>query len=279
MKKNEEKKAKPKIAILTPTRDGQVDCNYTATLTGIINLLGDEYEIKPSIIQGVSDIARGRSRLWNMWYQTDVDYCLWIDSDIAFRPQELKRMLHSNLAFVALNYAKKQNFDEAFLRSAHLLQQSNGDIDPVKARQASYTYVSTGEHKLFSEGEFEGIVTCDGVGFGAVLIHRDGADLIMNWAKNNLPEVVFDPINEGGKDIVGYHVFETEYGEDGSTLGEDFSFCKRYKKAGGQICLIADALVRHAGFTHYDGNFQSYLDVMQLLPKGEKPLHKNYSKK
>ena len=279
MKKKEETKAKPKIAILTPTRDGMVDSGYTATVSGIISELSDEYDIKASIIQGVSDIARGRSRLWNMWYQTDVDYCLWLDSDIAFSPSDFKRMLDSNLAFVALNYAKKQNFDEAFLRAAHLIQQANGSIDPIKARQASYTYVSTGEHKLYSEGEFKGIVTCDGVGFGAVLIHRDGADLIMNWAKENLPEVTFEPINAGAKDIVGYHVFETFYEEDGNTLGEDFSFCKRYKIAGGEICMIADAFVRHQGFTHYDGNFQSYLDVMQLLPKGEKPLHKEYVKK
>ena len=161
MKKKDETKAKPKISILTPTRDGQVDCSYAATISGIINLLGDEYDIQPSIIQGVSDIARGRSRLWNMWYQTDVDYCLWLDSDIAFRPADFKRMLDTNLAFVSLNYAKKQNFDEAFLRSAHLLQEAKGSIDPVEARQASYTYVSTGEHKLYEEGEFKNIVTCD----------------------------------------------------------------------------------------------------------------------
>lgn len=279
MKKKEETKAKPKIAILTPTRDGQVDCSYTATITGIINLLGDEYEIKPSIIQGVSDIARGRSRLWNMWYQTDVDYCLWLDSDIAFSPVDFKRMLDSNLAFVALNYAKKQNFDEAFLRAAHLIQQSQGSIDPIAARQASYTYVSTGQHKLFEEGQFKNIVTCDGVGFGAVLIHREGAELLMKWAHNHLPQVTFESVHEGSDDIKGYHVFETFYDDDGGTLGEDFSFCKRYKEAGGEICILSDAVVRHAGFTHYDGCFKTYMDVCKLLPDDAPALHKDYSKK
>ena len=278
MKKKEEKKAKPKIAILTPTRDGQVDCGYSATVAEIISFLHEEYYIKPTIVQGVSDIAKGRSRLWNMWYQTDVDYCLWIDSDISFKPEDLKRMLDSGLPFVALNYAKKQNVDEAFLRSAHILQQSEGQIDPIKARQASYIYVSTGEHMLAKEGKFKNFVTCDGVGFGAVLIHRSGADMLMNWAKNNLPKVKFDGIQHDSV-IEGYHVFDTYYLDDGSTLAEDFSFCKRYKESGGEVVIMSDAVVRHSGFAHYDGCFKTYMDVLQMMPEGQEPLHKEYSKK
>lgn len=277
------KETKKKVAVLTPTRDGLVDSSYVSSLVETVKLLSDKYDISPSIVTGVSDIALGRTKLWSAWYKNkDVDYCLWLDSDIGVNPKDYARLFECidkyDLDAIAVSYPKKAYDPRALLRSAHILQQNEGQIDVGISVEASYTYVSTGLHKLINEGELKGLMTCDGVGFGCVLIGRKGADKLMKWAEKNMDKTEIEHIFKENETIKGYHIFDSVMNEENEVLSEDYSFFERWKMAGNSLYILPDVKVRHTGFSHYDGNFQSFVKVMGYLDAESEPLNKDYRK-
>jgi hypothetical protein len=259
-------KKRKTVAVLTPTRDGLVDISYTQSLVASIRELSDEYDIQPTLISGVSDITTGRNKLWNLWYQTDVDFCLWVDSDISWNPIDLKNMLESPVAVIGGNYAKKEYNHEAFLRYASLQQNHLGEINVKEALEASFGYVSTGSHSKYIEGESKGLMSVEGVGLGFLLISRIAADELMNWAAINMQKLSMESLS--GKRIKGYPVFNPVTGLDidGEDVGygEDFSFCKRLNESGVKIFIDPSMRLRHSGYHVFDSCFDSFLKMSEL---------------
>lgn len=264
-------KEKKKIAILTPTREGLVDISYSNSLIATMKLLGDEYDIQPTLVSGISDIVQGRNRLFNLWIKSDADYCLWVDSDISWNPVDLKSMLDSPCSVIAVNYPKKANDYKSFLQFASMLQQHTGEIDVEKALEASYSYTSTGKHNKYGEGEFKGLMSVGGIGMGFFLMHRSAAEPLLDWASTNMQKVNMATLT--GKAIDGYpffnHIVDDEYGDNGSLecFGEDFSFCKRLGYAGLKIFIDPNIRLRHSGYSVYDGKFSSFVELVEISQK------------
>jgi len=260
-----------KIAILTPTRDGLVDINYTNSLLATQKLLAGEWEVEPTLVSGTSDITSARNTLFNLWYYTtDVDVVMFIDSDVSWNPRDLKRWLDKGYYQCSGNYPKKAFTPEAFLRAAHLLQQQEGEIDIKKALRASWDYISTGRHNVIASGDYEGLMTTEGVGMGFFMMHRDAADILMDWAEANMTKTVFYTLNEE-KPAEGYAVFNHVQDEEGKNYGEDFSFCRRMTEAGLTILLDPKVTLRHTGNVAFDGEFQCLVDVMKLAKESGSP--------
>ena len=266
-----------KLAILTPTRDGLVDINYTSSMLATQKLLAGEWEVEPTMISGASDVTSARNTLFNLWYgTTDVDAVMFIDSDISWNPEDLKRWLDKGYYMCSGNYPKKAFNPEAFLRAAHLMQKVDGEVDVKKALRASYDYISTGRHNLISGGDYDGLMTTEGVGMGFFMMHRDAADVLMDWAKENMTKTKFYTLSED-KPTEGYAVFNHVQDEEGKNYGEDFSFCRRMIDAGLTILLDPNVTLRHTGNVGFDGEFQCLIDVMKMAKEaGEPDLGNNF---
>jgi hypothetical protein len=252
-----------KLSILTPTRDGLVDINYTSSLLATQKLLSGEWEVEPTMISGASDITSARNALFNLWYQTDVDVVMFIDSDVSWNPRDLKRWLDSGLFVVSGNYPKKAFNVQNLLKAAHLLQNKYGEVDPKKALRASFEYISTGAHRKIVKGEYEGYMLVDAVGMGMFMMRREAADVVMSWAEENMQKTKFSTLSYE-KAVEGYPIFNHVMDENGQGYGEDFSFCRRLGEAGVQIFLDPKMTLRHTGTVSFDGCFQDMMDVVEL---------------
>lgn len=277
---------KKRLAIMTPTRDGLVDINYCSSMVESIKLI-DDWNISPSIISGASDIVGARNAMWNAWYyKTDVEAMMWIDSDIAWHPNDLKRWLSLECGVIAGNYAKKKFKPLSFLQSAEIFQASCGSVDPEQALRASYDYVSTGAHRNIISGEFEGLMTVDGIGMGFFLMHREAADILIKYADENWQDkkAKFYTLGQDNP-ILGYSLYNTIISEDGTSWGEDYSFCRRLKEAGITIFMDPNVPLRHGGYTVFDSNFSEQLKTVQavrenpnlVLPEGQLMINQEQS--
>lgn len=252
-----------KLSVLTPTRDGLVDINYVRSLMAT-QAICEGWQIEPTMTTGNSDITKARNDLFNMWYQSDVDACLFVDSDISWQPYQFKSWLDAEYSLMAANYPKKQFNFEAFLKICNAMQIKNGHIEVGKALSASFDYVSTGEHRVIEGGDFHGKMMVRGVGMGFFYIDRDAADLLFEWAKKNMEPYKFHGIG-GGKVYTGYPVFNHLNREDGKMFGEDFSFCQRLIEAGINPVIDPEMEVMHTGQTGFVGKFKDYTDAHQLF--------------
>jgi hypothetical protein len=257
---------KKRLAICTPTRDGLVDINYTASMVGSIKQIED-WDIEPSMISGASDIVGARNAMFNAWYyKTDVEAMMFVDSDISWHPNDLERMLSYDCGVIAANYPKKSFKPMAFLQSATLFQTAENCVDPLQALRASYDYVSTGRHDLIIDGEFEGLMTVGGVGMGFFLIHREAAKILLDYAEETMHKVNFSSLDEKNP-VEGYPVFNPLVTEDNFQFSEDFAFCRRLRDAGITIFLDPRVPLRHSGYANFDGCFQEQMLMVELAKK------------
>jgi hypothetical protein len=272
---------KRRLAIVTPTREGLVDINYTSSLVESVKMI-DDWDVKPTIISGASDIIGARNTLFNSWYwETDVEAMMFIDSDISWNPHDLKRWLAiEGVGVLAGNYAKKKVKPLTLLQTAQIFQTATGEVDPEKVMRAHFDYVSTGTHNEIVGGEFKGLHSVDGIGLGFMLVHREAADILMNWAASNMPRCKVNTLGEKD-DLMGYAVFDPFVDENAQNWREDFAFCRRLKNAGLVIFMDSRVPLRHTGYTAFDGEFYAQLELVKhvkanpdlTLPEGHLTLN------
>jgi len=269
--------AKKRIAIVTPTRDGLVDMNYTNSVFHTQKILGKDYDVELSLLSGVSDIVGGRNKIFNKWYyDTDVEYLLWVDSDISYSPLDLKKMLEFDVDVIGGNYPKKKIDVRTLLQTASLMQNLTGEVDAQSCLEASFEYVVGGQTNIIQGGDLDGLSTCEMLGMGMMLMKREGADKLISWCDKNMTKKSW-PWN--GKMIEGYGVFDSSVNSDGHNLAEDFAFCSRLKEAGIKLYFHPRMKIRHSGYMAFDGDFQQVVDLAMLAyENGQEMPGTNYKK-
>ena len=270
--------AKPKICVATPTRDGLVDTDFCSSLFQLQKLLGNDYDIEPTLVRGVSDIVGGRNKIFNKWfYETDVEYILWIDSDVAFHAPDVKSMLDRNVELIGGSYPKKK-FDVAnLLHTAAMMQQMDGQVVAEKALAASLNYVVGGKTDIFTKGELAGLIRCERMGMGFVLIRRGAATKLMNWASENMEKTT---MYWNDKPVEGYAVFDPIKNESGDYYAEDYSFSWRLVQAGVQILIDPSMRLVHSGNVSFHGCYQDVLDfATKVYERGEEMPGDDYEKR
>lgn len=258
--------AKKRIAVVTPTRDGLVDISYTQAVFNLQKILGDEYDVELTLQMGVSDIATGRNKLWNKWYYyTDVEYLFWVDSDIAFSAGDIKKLLeYEGCDIIGGNYPKKLFDAKSLLECASLMQQFDGQVEAIKALEASMHYVASGQTSIIEGGSKNGLARTDRLGLGCCLVSREGAKRLMDWAEKNMEKVRWD---WNGDECEGYGVFNPVVSSEGFQYGEDYSFFERCGNAGVELWFHPEMRLRHTGMTSFDGNFNSVVELAKQCAK------------
>jgi len=146
----------------------------------------------------------------------DVDYLMFIDSDIHFSRWQLERLRSHNKGIVGGVYLKKK-----------------------------LPYTPVCNNKIGDEGN---LTLMREIGTGFMMIRRD----VFEKMKEAFPERKYKPYSherpsENYYDFFGVGVDE----ENGYYLSEDYYFCKKARELGINVYLDQDILVEHSGRMMY----------------------------
>jgi hypothetical protein len=187
------------------------------------------------------DIAELRSMATTIWYDTmpDVQYLLFIDSDMGFAPEMVLDMMH---------------FDEPIV----------GAIYPQRNLPTSWAGSGTGESMTQRRGNF---MEVEGVGMGVTLIRRDVVSIMLQ----KFPELVDVKIgmqpyakilqSAGANRLI--RVFDKMVIPERGCVSEDLSFCIRWRQCGGQVWAAVGYRISHVGPYDYGACYLDHVTQQQ----------------
>jgi hypothetical protein len=164
------------------------------------------------------DIAELRNMVLSVWYdvQKQCTHLLFIDDDMGFSPNLVIDMLAFNEPVVGAIYPKR----------GVPRQWSGSGIEAAEYRQ--------------------GFIEVEGVGGGCLLIRRDAVDKMVE----TYPELIGDYMTLGDMKAAGgtrtLRFFDQLQTPEGKR-SEDFSFCQRWRDAGGVVWAATAHEIQHVG--------------------------------
>lgn len=244
-----------------------------------------QIEIKFSFIFNESLITRARNYLVDEFlYRSNATHLLFIDSDIAFNPQDILALLALDKDIAGAPYPKKSikwgNIKKASLRS--ILNSYHGDKKQEVITALEQNNLPALMGMTLEDGELPKIVgdyvfnPAPGttrfsiteplevleVGTGFMMVKRD----VFSKFKEQYPDLKYKPDHVGQKNFDGsryIHAFFDcfidrgqgfGYGGSERYLSEDYAFCQRWRFMGGQVWLCPWMQTSHIGTYMFEGN-------------------------
>jgi hypothetical protein len=198
------------------------------------------------------DIAELRSMATTIWYDTmpDVQYMLFIDSDMGFAPDMVLDMMH---------------FDEPLV----------GAIYPQRNLPTSWAGSGTGEAMTQRRGNF---MEVEGVGMGCTLIRRD----VITAMLTKFPELIdgrislqpyFKILQSAGANRL-LRVFDKMNVENRGWVSEDLSFCIRWRMCGGQVWAAVGYRISHVGPYDYGACYLEHVTQQEAVAQQQAAMQK-----
>jgi hypothetical protein len=217
----------PTLFIATPCLDGNVSAHYTASLARSIMLLQQRGWRAPQVDFeiGNSLIADARNKLVARFLASDCSDLVFIDADLSWQAADLLRLASHDRPLVAGVYQRKSRtkIDFAVKFGADIAQDADG------------------------------LVAVQRVGTGFMRLRRDGLEKMV--AAHPALRLKNPAAPDDGR---FYALFDTAV-VDGQFVGEDFTFCDRWRALGGQVLIDPALNFAHHGATAYDEPLRKYL--------------------
>ena len=241
-----------KVAIATPTYDGNVTIEYLHSLRALESDF-QKNQIKSTLITlEATTLAFARNTFASI-VMNDKSYThlLFVDADMGFLPEAVMKLLRSGHAVTGCVYPTRQ-FNLVKFHAA-----SRSIANPGQAQLAAGEYVAAAALERNDRGQCfvqDGFVRTSRIGMGITLIRREALEELAQ----KLPELVSssDKDRYYAKAVNGpvLQCFANIYA-DGVLSSEDASFCKRWIQCGGEIWALIDQTVIHVGRYKSPGNF------------------------
>lgn len=164
-------------------------------------------------------------------------HLLFIDTDMGFSPSAVMRMLAADSEVIGCAYPYRT------LPLHEPVSTSGVPLRQIMSEMAPYTaYFARGTAKVDVNN---GICEVEALGTGLMLVRRDVLEALVRTGaisryRNHFP---YDQYLKQQH----YHGFFDYVIEDGACLGEDISFCRRWRQTGGKILAICDQEIMHIG--------------------------------
>ena len=121
-----------RVAILTPSYDGSVSIEYSSSLAKSVMLLSDNgYHLEHIYINGEAIVQSARNKLFFNAYHKDYDCVVWIDSDIEWNPEDLLKLVKSNLDVVGATYRRKTIKELYVAKISNLIKGDIIEVDGI----------------------------------------------------------------------------------------------------------------------------------------------------
>lgn len=223
-----------KILVGTPTYNGQLTTNYTGSLLALWSEFDGQLDWKTT---SGTLLAWARNTLASLVLASDHTHLLFIDSDIAFPPSLIRRMVAFDAPIVSA-VCPHRTLDP---RRVHAMSRANADPGSAWARSLSFIL-----ELETPPVERDGFYRATRTGTGLMLIKRE----VFETLRDAYPDL-YRPAGGTYYEFQGLtHVlqcFDPAYDENGVSVGEDVSFCRRWQATGGQLWVVYDDAVGHVG--------------------------------
>jgi hypothetical protein len=211
----------PHVMIATPST-GEMKADYVRTLVATVaDLAKHGIAVTYSTIAG-GDLPKLRSMLAARFLATpQATHLFFVDSDMVFAGDLCRRLLSYDKPMIGGAYRTRDD-------TARWLVGANGGTAQI----------------------VNGLMRCDQIGFGCVLIRRDALEVMAAKGRN---------------------LFTSRAEDADDPVSEDISFCRRWRvDCNGEIWALVDARIGHVGDYVY-GADRSYLEAM--LAEGKATRH------
>ena len=238
---------KPTIFVATPCYGGLLTRNYVVSLMQtMVACQREGISLHFNFLGGESLITRARSQLTSDFLEIPTaTHLLFIDADISFAPEQLMRLLGIDKDVAAAMYPVKDIFWDKLAARAN-------EGEPLNQAGLLYTaQLCTGEAAR-TEDDF---ATAEYAATGFLLIKR----VVIERMIAAHPELKFrylDVPRQGQlpRDTL-YALFDCMIDPaNGQYLSEDYSFCRRWRKIGGEIWVDLRSKLTHEGNFRFHGD-------------------------
>lgn len=261
-------KYNPKLHILTPCYGSLCQVTYVYSLmetTELCRNLG--IELKVDFCRNDSLVTRARNNLIaKAMSDKSMTHVIFIDSDITWSPIDILKLMISDKSLVGGVYPlKKYNWDK-------LLPSDTNFIDTVVSKKNNshlkelITDLDTIQHNLvkYNVNYLGNVLNIEKnlakvrhIATGFMMIQRDTLEkMFTHYSSTKYTDDVGYLI--GMENDNAYALFDCGV-EDGHYLSEDWLFCDRWNKMGGDIHVDISINLTHTGVEDFKGSFISSL--------------------
>lgn len=255
---------KKKLFVATPMYGGQCHGSYTKAVADLMTVC-TKYGIDARLffIFNESLITRARNYLADEFLRSDMDYLMFIDSDIHFEAQDILVMMHfainhPEMEILCGPYPKKTI---AWEKIKVAVDKGFADKDPNVLEEFVGDYVFNPADNLSSFRIDEPVEVKEG-GTGFMLVQRS-AFLKMD---EKYPELLYKPDHvrtknfDGSREIMAY--FDTVIDPKSKRyLSEDYMFCQWARNAGAKVWMLPWIKLKHAGSYIFGGSLAALAAV------------------
>ena len=244
------------ILIATPCFGGVVSQSYMLSVIRLMSYSKSAgFDVSLSMLGYDALISRARSTLVAAFLDNPAaTHLLFVDADIGFEPQQVERLLRLDKDFAGALYPLK-SIDWDFIPQRCV---EHGE----SVQQAALSYVGTfcPETERKQEGDF---VTAIYAGGGFQLIRRSALErMIAAYPETHFRRVHSMPMTGSRREAAQssnlFALFDCIIDpETGAYLSEDYSFCLRWRRIGGDIWIDAASKLTHSGPYEFVGDHAS----------------------
>ena len=264
-------KNKPKLYILTPCFNGMCYVNYTTCLMNTIELFKSlDFPLQIEFCKGDSLITRARNNLIaRAMNDPKMTHMMFIDSDITWCPIDILKLILSEKSLVGGIYPLKHynwnklitdpqnpynsNVVQSWIKKKNSSQLKDiiSDEDAVKYNLLSYN-VNYIDNVLYIE---QNLAKVRHAPTGFLVITRDVIEQMMvAFPSTKYVDDVHFLKEEENK--FAYALFDCGV-EEGHYFSEDWFFCYRWTKMGGEVFIDVSINLTHSGIEDYSGSYIS----------------------
>ncbi len=253
-----------KVMFATPCYISAVSMNFVTSMyqlayacsqTGMTTLLQMRSE---------SLITRARNRMVKVFLEDpSLTHLFWIDSDIAFKPEAVFRLLLADRDIAAGIYPLKvNNWPPQGLPTKLTYPE-------YERNYTSYAFnpIGQGEEPLEPYIDGDGFIEVAEASTGFMVIKRD----VFLRMMNHYPELNYVP---DGREVdpmahLYWLFFDCMVDPDSRRyLSEDYAFCRRWRDMGGKVYADLHSHLDHLGQHTYAGNFYASLQAQGHIKQG-----------
>lgn len=246
---------KTSVYIGTPMYGGLCYHGYVDSLiSNILDLKKHKIDVFWEFLGNESLITRGRNYISDSFLKSPCSHLMFIDSDIIFPYDAIRKLLSVKENLVCAAYPKKMidwnNVYNKCREEPNLMDKLQ--IDNIKKTGASYVLNLINNTINFSKPNKKGLIEVSQAGTGFMLISREVFLKMRTQMKQARAS------NFGANNSWYTEYFKTEVGEDGILQSEDWVFCNQWRKVEGKVWLMPEIELKHIGTHVYEGNLNKF---------------------
>lgn len=244
------KVADVKIFIAMPALDGRMHCVTAGSLLdsmAIMIAIGIPNTPHVEFAMQDSNLPFARNRVVAEFMSTDCTDLIFVDADMSWDHHSWARLICHPVDFVGATYRQKIQ-------------------DPVTGqlmtRYALDFLVQEDGETIKGTDPETGLFEVKRLPAGFLRITRKAIQRMINEC--DVPEF---EIERHGKKMVIHRLFSNEWHPElGQDIGEDYTFCDRWRSIGGKVWCDPELRVGHHGLASFHGHFGEFMREKQRKP-------------